>query len=66
MSIAAIKRLESAFWTALERRFAEVSARLDLLPGGKPRKDFRFANEKSAEGDDEPIDLPNPLRRAIN
>jgi hypothetical protein len=29
--------------------------------------EFRFANEKSAECGDEPVDLPNPLpRRAIN
>jgi hypothetical protein len=57
---AAIKRLETAFWTAIERRNAELSARLDLLPDGKPRpKDFKFAGEKR---DDEPvIDLPNPL-----
>ena len=64
---AAIKRLETAVWTALERRFAEVSARLDLLPDGKPRarSEFKFANERD---DDEITELPNPLppRRAIN
>jgi hypothetical protein len=58
---AAIKRL-----TALERRFAELSARLDLLPDGKPRGEFKFANERQDRGD-EPVELPNPLpRRAIN
>jgi hypothetical protein len=57
---AAMKRLETSLWTAIERRHAEVSARLDLLPDGKSRKDFKFANEKSAEVDSEPtVDLPN-------
>ena len=64
---AAMKRLESAFWTAIERRNAELSARLDLLPDGKPRarSEFKFANERD---DDEITELPNPLppRRAIN
>ena len=66
---AAMKRLESAFWTVIERRNAELSARLDLLPDGKPRaKDFRFANERDERDDDEITELPNPLppRRAIN
>jgi hypothetical protein len=66
---AAMKRLESAFWTAIESRNAELSARLDLLPDGKPRatSDFKFANERERD-DDEITELPNPLppRRAIN
>jgi hypothetical protein len=60
------KRLESAFWTAIERRNAELSA-LDLLPNGKPRgqgSEFKFANERD---DDWITELPNPLppRRVI-
>ena len=38
------------------------------LGGRQARKEFRFANEKSAEREDEPVELPNPLasRRSIN
>jgi hypothetical protein len=52
----AIKRIESAFWTALERRFAELNARLDVLTGAKPRAQSVVQ------------DLPNPLqsRRGLN
>jgi hypothetical protein len=52
----AIKRIESAFWTALERRFAELNARLDVLTGAKRRAQSVVQ------------DLPNPLqsRRGLN
>jgi hypothetical protein len=41
---------------------------LDGVPASlRAKGEFRFANEKGAEGDDEPVELPNPLpRRAIN
>jgi hypothetical protein len=60
---------------AQARRFAETQAKIEqaradviAAADGKPRREFRFANEKSAEGDDGPLELPNPLvpRRAIN
>ena len=56
-----VNRLESSFWTALEQRSAQFSARLDLLAKSPAPKDFKFAHERSSE-DSEPIDLPNPLR----
>jgi hypothetical protein len=57
----AIKRIESLFWTALERRFAELNARLDVMVGAKPRSE-KLRGEKT------PVDLPNPLasRRGLN
>ena len=50
----------------IERGHAELSARLDLLPDGKQKGEFKFANERQ-ERDDEPVDLPPlPPRRVIN
>jgi hypothetical protein len=53
-----------------ERRFAELSLRLDLLPDGKPRarSEFKFAGEKAAENGDEPVELPSlrEARKTIN
>jgi hypothetical protein len=62
-----IQSVQRELFILIEKLFAELSARLDLLPDGKPRpKDFKFASEKR---DHEPvIDLPNPLRlaRSVN
>ena len=57
----AIQRLQSELWSTIERRFAELNARLDVLvSGGKARSEkFRFASEESPDV----LDLPNPLPR---
>jgi hypothetical protein len=58
----AVRQLQAEVSTLIERRFAEITARLDFLAGGPSRpKDFKFTNERDADSD--PIDLPNPLRR---
>jgi hypothetical protein len=68
-----IQSLQRELFALVERRFAETQAAIertkaDVLSGAKREKgEFRFASEKGAEGDDEPVELPNPLpRRAIN
>jgi hypothetical protein len=61
-----IQSAQRELFSLIERRFCELEARInqtraDILAGDdKPRKDFRFANEKSTEGNDEPLERPNP------
>jgi hypothetical protein len=66
---AMLRRLQSEIWGSVERRLAELQAKVDVALDAKPRKssEFKFANEPR-ERDDEPVELPNPLppRRAIN
>jgi hypothetical protein len=51
-------------FAALESQIEKARASVvEAAYGRQPRKDFRFANEKSAEGDGEPLDLP-PLSKA--
>jgi hypothetical protein len=64
-----IQSLQRELFALVERRFAETQARISLIAEGRsePKGEFRFANEKSGDDSDEPVDLPNPLpRRAIN
>ena len=59
-----VKGVEHELYSLIEQRFAALEAKIaqaraDVLAAdGKPRKDFRFASEKTAEGDGEPLDLP--------
>jgi hypothetical protein len=57
----AIQRIQREFWTALERRFAELNARLDVS-SGKPCSSEKFRSAGPVQ------DLPNPLsrRRGLN
>src|SRR5262249_36141268 len=56
---ASIDKLEGD----VRRKFGEAMGRLDALSGASPRStNFRFANER----DDDVVDLPNPLRKAMN
>ena len=63
-----IKRLQSDLWGLVERRLAELQAKVDVALDAKPRASsaFKFANERQEH--DEPVELPNPLppRRTIN
>ena len=52
-----VRKLEDAFFTALDKRFAALTARLDLVLPDKPR-----ANDTD-ERDDGGEQLPNPSRR---
>ena len=45
-----------------ERRFAELSGAPRSAVDGKPKGEFKFAGERGAAGEDEPVELPNPLR----
>ncbi len=60
-----IRRLQSEIWGSVERRLAELKARVDVVLDAKPRGSFKFANERT-ERDDEPVELPNPLRPRRN
>jgi uncharacterized protein with von Willebrand factor type A (vWA) domain len=64
---AMIRRLQTEIWGSVERRLAELQARVDVVLDAKPRGSFKFANER-IESDGEPVELPNPLpsRRNIN
>jgi hypothetical protein len=55
------REMESELFRLIERRFAELAARLDLIgaPETRARKDFRFSSEKGS--DDEATPLPNPV-----
>jgi hypothetical protein len=60
---------ETELFRLVERRFAELAARLDLIaPETRARRaeeTFRFAGEKKA--DDEVVELPNPIvLRSVN
>jgi hypothetical protein len=58
-----IQSLQRELFALVERRFAETQARISLIAEGRsePKGEFRFANEKSGDDSDEPVDLPNPL-----
>jgi hypothetical protein len=59
-----IQSIQRELFALVERRFAELQAKIEqaradvLAADGKPRKDFRFANEKTTGDDDEPLELP--------
>ena len=67
----AIQRVRREFWTTLERRFAELNARVDVMVkahregsirGGKAPTKSSGRNRGLS-----PVDLPNPLsRRGLN
>jgi hypothetical protein len=53
----AARDLQRDLFTLVERRFAELGARLDVMSGTPAaKKAFRFANEPAPEN--EPVDLP--------
>jgi tRNA nucleotidyltransferase/poly(A) polymerase len=60
-----IKKLESMFWTQIERGFARLHARIDVLSdGGSRAKEFKFASEREGEDSSEPT--PTPRRGDLN
>jgi DNA anti-recombination protein RmuC len=60
-----IREMESQLFVTIERRFGELMGRLDAIaPDTRSRsKGFKFSNERD---DDGVIDMPNPLRKAMN
>jgi hypothetical protein len=54
----------------IAERFGELLGQISaIMPDARSRaKDFKFANERSDERDEELVELPNPFRpgRAIN
>jgi hypothetical protein len=62
-----VTQIEDQLFTLVERRFAELMGRIDAIaPDARRAKEFRFAAEKSNDGDDAVVDLPNPLGRRLN
>jgi hypothetical protein len=65
-----LKRSEAEMCGKISGKFGELLGRLKALDPtlARAKGDFKFAGEKTAEGEDEPVQLPNPLapRRAIN
>jgi hypothetical protein len=55
-----IREIEHDLLALVERRFGELTGRLDAIAPdarARPAKEFKFASEGSAE----PLDLPNPI-----
>jgi hypothetical protein len=60
-----VKNMQREFLMLTEKQFAELKARLDMLPKAQARtsnKDFKFASEST---DVDIIDMPSPLVRKV-
>jgi hypothetical protein len=62
---ATINKIQTELFGLVERRFGELTGRLDGFLPERPRpKDFKFAGEREHD-DSTVVDLPSPLRRRV-
>jgi hypothetical protein len=63
----AARDMQRDLFTLVERRFAELGARLDVMSGTPAaKKAFRFANEPARDDKTEPVEIIPDFRKVMN